>query len=445
MGNLAKGQGSIRRRLLFTLLGGVLLIWLFATISTVLESRREMQELLDAHLAQSASLLSVQIGHEIGEIDQEHAQPLHRYARNVAFQIWEDERILRLHSADAPAGRLSQHNAGFDDVRVADRHWRVYSLWDPTHRYLIQVGEAADARDHLAHEIMEKLAFPLVLSIPVLGLLIWIAVGAALRPVDRIGASLSRRDPQHLEPIDETVPVEIRPMVERLNTLLGRVRTSLENERRFTSDAAHELRTPLAGIKTQLQVALGATDEIARQRAIGAALSADERAVHLVEQLLTLARLEHTAWPGDPETVDIHDLAAQVLAELAPQAADKGVGLVLSGQSPVSLQARPGLLGILIRNLVDNAVRYSPPDTEVEVHIEASDGRVVLEVRDQGPGIPGQAREAVLQRFHRLADEDVEGSGLGLSIVARIAALHHASLQLLDGTDGRGLRVRVVF
>jgi two-component system sensor histidine kinase QseC len=237
-----------------------------------------------------------------------------------------------------------------------------------------------------------------------------------MRPIGRIGADLARRDPRYLAPIAGVVPVEVAPMVERLNELLGRVAASLEGERRFTSDAAHELRTPLAALKTQLQVALAAGDDAARRHALDYALAACDRATRLVEQMLTLARLEHDAWQTRGENVDLHQLAAQAVAEAAPAAADRQIRLSLEGEPQTLIKGHAGLLAVLLRNLLDNALRYSPSGKEVSVRVARSAAGVTLDVEDQGPGIPAAERDAILQRFHRLEGETAPGSGLGLSI-----------------------------
>jgi two-component system sensor histidine kinase QseC len=438
-------RGSVRRRLLLTLLGGVALVWLAAAAVTAWETRAEMQELLDAHLAQSAALLAAQIGDEIDEVELEHVQTLHKYARNVAFQIWEDGDTLLLHSPDAPRQKLSASEVGFSDTTVNGRRWRVFSHWDAQREYLVQVGEAVDARDHLAGEVLKKLVQPLLVALPLLGLLVWFAVGSALRPVDRIGVALARRDPHYLAPLEGEVPKEIAPMVERLNDLLVRVQSSLESERRFTSDAAHELRTPLAALKTQLQVAQGAGESSERGQAIAKAIAAGDRATRLVEQLLTLARLEHDAWRRQAETVDLHALVAQALAESAQAASEKNIRLSLEGEPGPAITGHSGLLAILLRNLIDNALRYSPPHSEVGISLRHAANGVVLEVQDQGPGIPPEERDNALRRFHRLEEAQSGGSGLGLSIVARIAELHGARIELREGPQGRGLKARIVF
>lgn len=438
-------RGSLRRRLLATLLAGVLLVWLGAAAVTAWETRAEMQELLDAHLAQSASLLAAQIGDEIDEVELEHAHPLHKYARNVAFQIWEGGDKLLLHSSDAPSTKLSPTEEGFSDAAVNGRNWRVFSHWDSKREYLVQVGEATDARERLAGKILQRLVQPLLIALPLLGLLVWFAVGTAFNPINRIGAALARRDPHYLAPIEGEVPKEIAPMVERLNGLLERVRSSLEGERMFTSDAAHELRTPLAALKTQLQVVQGAADSKEREHAIVNAIAASDRATHLVEQLLTLARLEHAAWQSQGEAIDLHGLAAQALAESAALAAERRISLSLLGEPALMVRGHAGLLAILLRNLLDNAVRYSPAHTEVSVNLSRAAHGAVMEVQDQGPGIPAHERDNALRRFHRLEGVEASGSGLGLSIVARIAQLHGAQLELLEGAEGRGLKVRVRF
>ncbi|MEW6131581.1 MAG: ATP-binding protein [Pseudomonadota bacterium] len=438
-------RGSVRRRLLLVLLGGVALVWLAAAAVTAWETRAEMQELLDAHLAESAALLAAQVGHEIDEAELEHVENLHKYARNETFQIWEGGDKLLLHSPDAPDTRLSPKDEGFADVVFHGRSWRVFSHWDAGHEYLVQVGEATDARDRLAGEVLEKLVQPLAIALPLLGLLVWFGVGGALKPVERIGEALARRDPKYLAPIEGEVPREIAPMVERLNELLVRVAATLENERRFTSDAAHELRTPLAALKTQLQVAQGAADAGGRDQAVAKAIAAGDRATRLVEQLLTLARLEHDAWKHRAETVDLFRLAAAALTDAAQAAAKKNISLSLEGEAGAAVAGHADLLAILLRNLIDNALRYSPPQTGVGVSVRRLGSEVLLEVQDEGPGIPAAEREAALKRFHRLAGAEACGSGLGLSIVARIAELHGAGLALSEGADGKGLKVSLRF
>ncbi|MCW5593644.1 MAG: two-component sensor histidine kinase, partial [Burkholderiales bacterium] len=241
------------------------------------------------------------------------------------------------------------------------------------------------------------------------------------------------------------VPSEVSPLVERLNALFSRVRSSLDGERRFTSDAAHELRTPLAALRAQLQVAQGAGDAPGRDRALSQALAAADRATRVVEQLLTLARLEHDAWREAARPFDLRAVAAQALAERAERARAAGVELALEGLVSAEVVGQSGLADIALGNLLDNAIGHSPPDTTVSILLAREGASVVARVRDQGPGIPPARREEALARFTRLDDAAREGSGLGLSIVARIAELHGAPVALADGPGGAGLEATLRF
>jgi two-component system sensor histidine kinase QseC len=260
-----------------------------------------------------------------------------------------------------------------------------------------------------------------------------------------VSDEISRRDPAYLAPLEGDVPAEIAPLVARLNALLSRVQSSLDGERRFTSDAAHELRTPLAGLRAQLQVAQGAADASGRDRAIANAIEAGDRATHLVEQLLTLARLDHSAWRAASAPFDLHAVAAEAIAERASQAHAKHIDLSLEGEARAMAMGHAGLAAIAVGNLLDNAIRYSPPDTAVTVTVAGCDRNCIVSVRDEGPGIPAGKRKDALRRFTRLDDTGTEGSGLGLSIVARIAELHGSAIVLDAGPGGKGLEATLHF
>ena len=255
-------RGSIRRTLLVVVLAAVAATWLATAIVSYFDARHELDELLDAHLAQSASLLVAQAGHESGEIELEHSPQLHPYGRRVVFQFWENGVVLRLHSANAPNVRLSPESEGFSDVDIDGRAWRVFSGWDAERRYLVQIGERRGTRDEIVAQIAKNLLWPLAVALPALGLLVWLGIDRALRPLRLINRQVEHRAPDNLLELDAAdVPAEVVPRRgEYFNRLFGRVRASIENERRFTADAAHELRTPLAALRAQAQVARGADD-----------------------------------------------------------------------------------------------------------------------------------------------------------------------------------------
>lgn len=433
---------SLRRRLLLGLVATTLAAFTVAVFLSYRDARHELEEVLDGYLAQSTALLLVQLAHEAHEIDTEHAPLLHRYSRNLAFQVWKDGR-LHLHSANAPDSALSSVREGFSDSLVEGERWRVFSAWNDDHTLLVQVAERSRVRDELGRKVAWGLLRPLILALPVIVVMIWLVVGQGLRPLARLRQQVAARDPGNLAPIDTTAPAEVAPLIAALNGLFARVRESMENERRFTADAAHELRTPLAAIRTQAQVARAATGEAERRQALDQVIAGCDRATHLVEQLLLLARLE--AGQGlMRRPCDLYALAAAAVAEVAPLALGKGVEPELEGK-PASVAGDPALLQTLMRNLIDNAVRYSPRGGRVRVTVAAEPGAAVLAVSDQGPGIPAEERERVWERFHRVLGSGEPGSGLGLSIVRRIAELHGAKAALAPGEGDRGLTVTVRF
>jgi two-component system sensor histidine kinase QseC len=437
---------SLRRRLLVLLSGTVLLAWTATALFSYFDARHEIGEMLDAQLAQSAGLVAAQLEHEIEDETGGTVPRQYKQERKIAFQVWDRSDALLLRSASAPETRLSERDEGYADAVIDGKRWRIFSRRDESGRYVVQVGERYELRDELAESVAGHLMHPLAVALPVLALLIWFAVGAGLAPLGRLAAEVGRRAPDNLAPLEESrTPREVRPLLGALNTLFARLRALLEQERRFTADAAHELRTPLAAVKTQAQVALGAVDAEERARALAHVVTGTDRAAHLVEQLLMLARLDPQTALAQARPASLRDLAAECVAAQAPAAAQKNVGVGLAAEDDGLIAGDSTLLAVLLRNLVDNAVRYSPAGGEIEVSIGREDGTVVLRVTDNGPGIPEAERSRVFERFYRVLGSGEEGSGLGLSIVKRIADLHRASIALAAGPGGRGLKMSVAF
>ncbi len=438
-------HGSLKHRLLALAIGTVVVVWIAATAFTYFDAREEFDEILDAHLAQSATLLVVQAANDMDELETGHAPLLHKYSLRVAFQVWEDGRILRLHSANAPAQALAQREQGFSDTVIAGQRWRVFSTWDDAHRNLIHVAERGEARDELARDIAGNLLEPLWFSLPLLALLLWVAVARGLRPLVKLGDELAQRAPDNLAALNAgTAPREVTPLIERLNDLFARIESSMQKERRFTADAAHELRTPVAGIKAQAQVARSATNDAERIHALDNAILGCDRAAHLIEQLLTLARID-TLGDEASQPCRLRVLAAEVVAAIAPAALSQQVRLELEEGEEIAVRGDPALLRILLRNLIDNAVKHTPAGTTVQITVTQGEGQSRLTVTDNGPGIPEEELARVSERFYRPVGTQAGGSGLGLSIVKRIAEIHGASLQLAMGKDGNGLSVTVGF
>jgi two-component system sensor histidine kinase QseC len=438
-------EHSLKKRLLVLALLTVAVVWFVASAFIYFDARHEIDEVLDGHLAQEAALLASQATHELNELEVDQAPLLHKYSSRVAFQIWDATGILRLHSENAGFSPLSSRQSGFSDSKMGGYDWRVFSSMDESQSFLIHVAERLDEREEMARKIVSSLLTPLLASMPVLALLLWVAVARGLSPLARLAEEVDRRDPEALSPLDaEAAPHEVLPLIERLNQFFVRIDDTFQRERRFTADAAHELRTPVAVIKAQAQVARNATAEAERIHALDNAILGCDRATHLIEQLLTLARVDAPG-AGMVESCDLQKIAAGEIAVIAPVALGKGVHIELHAQEEARLHGNPELLRILIRNLLDNAVRHTPHGTTVQVGIESAGKATSLSVNDDGPGISDQDLSKVSERFYRPVDTQASGSGLGLSIVRRIAEVHGAAVKFARAENGRGLSVTVTF
>lgn len=438
---------SLRRRLLGLLLGGVAAAWLVTMVFSYIDAHHEVDELFDAQLAQAGQTL-LGLASKDKDKDKDDAiedlgEVTHKYQRRLRFQIWGADGKLLMRSKNAPKTPLTAAN-GFSEGRDDDGHWRHFSQWNEAHNLQVQVSENHHIRDELIGHIAWRLLLPALFGLPLIGFWVWLATRQGLSSLDGIAQQIASRAPQQLQPVQPaSAPEEIRTMLEALNGLFQRVETALEAERRFTADAAHELRTPLAALQAQLQVARRARDDDERDRSLEQLQNGLSRASHLVDQMLQLARLDPESGLPDPRPVDLGELAEAVCADLGPQILAKNLDFELQASKGCTVIGHADWLRVLIRNLVDNAIRYTPEDGQVRVGVANSAGQNRLMVSDSGPGIRPEERDIVLRRFHRLNQDCQPGSGLGLAIVARIAELHGARLELADAEAGPGLRVTV--
>jgi two-component system, OmpR family, sensor kinase len=310
---------------------------------------------------------------------------------------------------------------------------------------VIQVAQPMSVREQRAAELALQTLKPFALLLPVLALVIWIAVGHALEPLQRLTSQVKARRVNALDDLPATqLPDEVQPLVLALNDLLGRLRAALERERAFMADAAHELRTPLTALHLQMGMLARASSEAERESAMGTLSAGVQRAIRLIEQMLALARQQPRAEsPRVPVRLD--ELAREIVAELVPLADAGRIDLGVAAAQPATVDADSEALRTLLRNLVDNAVRYTPPGGRVDVTVESTAAGPRLTVTDDGPGIPPDERLRVFDRFFRRAGTSPTGSGLGLAIVKAIADAHGASVTLGDGSDGKGLAVTVTF
>lgn len=438
---------SLRLRLVVLLSVGLGVAWLLAAWFTHLEAREEINRIFDAQLAESAQVLLHTASHEIHERiehGETEVRALHEYEQKQTFQVWDEHNLL-LRSSSAPITPMTSSKSGYSQVIINGQLWRVLTRWDNHHEFMIQIAEPVAGREWLARHVTLKMLMPTLAAVPVLALLIWFGIGAGLRPLNHLKHEVTQRAANQLEPLVMTdVPEEVAPLVKSLNDLFARLEEAFEGERRFTADAAHELRTPLAALKIQAQVALRSTNTAERNSALENVLHGVDRATRLVEQLLTLARVDPEAASQDYQQVDLHSLAVTVMADIEPLARVKQIELRLESDRPCHVLGESTQLGLLLRNLLDNAIRYTPAGGYVSVTIRDDDG-VKLQIRDSGVGIPEAEREQVLKRFYRVAGSGEQGSGLGLSIVHRIAELHGANIVLSDNEAGSGLLVNVIW
>ncbi len=451
---------SLQGRLLVLVLGGLMAVWGLTAAMTWQDARHELDELLDSHLAQAAAILVVRQSGDLEGGDHRVTAPsLHRYAPKVAFQVFHEGREV-LRSANAPTQPMVAASGpletGFRTVRLEGTQWRVFTTQGAERDVRVAVGEALDSRQSILWAVLRGTLGPLAAALPLLALAAWWAVRQGVAPLRALGRTLAARQPNALAPVAlADAPSEMAPMLAELNGLFERIGALMASERRFTADAAHELRTPIAAIRAQAQVALGEADAALRRHALQATLAGCDRATRVVEQLLTLARLEAAeAGSGAPATaaalaalpVDLAPLARRVVAELAPQALAKGQALELLAEGAHPVRGDATLLAVLLRNLVDNAVRYSPQGASVRVALARQpDGGSALVVEDSGPGLGEAELQRLGERFFRVTGTGEAGSGLGWSIVRRIAAVQQARLAVQRSAALGGLCVQLAW
>ena len=433
-------MSSLRARLLAWLLGGVLAVGAIGGLSVYRNALHEADAFFDHHLRQTALVLR----DEPVEYLLVPRLPAPDAAYDFVVQVWSLDGV-RVYLSRPHAVLPQVTTLGFSTVQTTEGRWRVFGVQAETR--VIQVAQPMSVRQDRAAQLALQTLKPFALLLPALALLIWFAVGQALRPLGRLAAALQGRRVEALDPLPEAaLPAEVQPLVSALNDLLGRLRGALERERAFMADAAHELRTPLTALHLQLGMLARASSESERAAAMATLSAGVQRAIRLIEQMLSLARQQPRGVSRVALRLD--ELAREVVAELVPLADLRHIDLGVAAAAPASVSADADALRTLLRNLIDNAVRYSGEGGRVDVAVAAADsahGGARLTVSDDGPGIAAGERARVLDRFYRPAGSTQPGSGLGLAIVKTIAEAHGASVTLGEGPGGRGLAVTVSF
>ncbi len=430
---------SIRRRLLLWLLLAVMIAIGIAGLSIYYRARVEANQLFDYHLKQIALTLQDHVpdGSDIvGSLEEE-------IDYDFVIQVWsnggEKHYLSHPHKALPP-----RTEPGYRTVSTDEGVWRVFSMRQ--NELLVQVSQPTEIRGQLATKLAFSTLTPALFLLVALGVLIWFIVGRGLRPLEQLAAVVRASDANTLKPIPPTdLPSELQPLATALNDLLARLDQAMRVQGDFVADAAHELRTPLTALQLQAQLAERASNDAERSVAFTHLKAGLKRATHLVQQLLLLARQEAGIAVTPHQRVDLSILLQNIVAELMPLADAKRIQLNLSSHPELTVNGDADSLRIMLANVIDNAIRYTPEAGKIEISLVQINGLTILDVGDTGPGIPARERAHVFDRFYRLAGSAGTGSGLGLAIVKRIADNHGVEIELNERSNGSGLLTRFIF
>jgi two-component system OmpR family sensor kinase len=429
---------SIRRRLVWGLILAVLAIGLVAAGAVYLQARKELDALFDYQLQQLA--MSVRDQAFVLPVPQEGPQASEQL--DFVIQVWNEQGV-RLYVSRPGLPLPERAVLGFANAAIAGESWRLFTMqW---RGWVYQVGQPLRVRRELALRSAWQLLWPLIVTLPWLGVLVLLIVGRGFAPLASVTAQVQARTPESLAPLDaRRVPEEVEPLVRALNDLLARLGAALDAQRRFVADAAHELRTPLAALQLQARLVERAANDTERAQALADLQAGLRRETHVVEQLLTLARQSPEGAIGGSAPVDLAVLARSCVEETLALADRKAIDLGIERADAATVDGDADALRILLRNLLRNAIQYTPEGGRVSVSTGTEGGSPLIEVCDSGPGIPAEQRERVFGRFYRLEGSAGQGTGLGLAIVQTIAERHGAAVELGETSEG-GLRVVVRF
>ncbi|MFM5814861.1 ATP-binding protein [Aeromonas dhakensis] len=466
---------SIRRFLLSGILALVSASLAVSALIGYLEASHEMEELFDARLAQSARITNQLLGRYLeqnGELpangtvyqewEQSNPEPWqkdksfnlrgedreltpfgHEFERNLYFQLLSEQGGILLRSPSAPSQPLSTLAPGFNSVTKDNHEWRTFTLYNQDAQTWLIVAERDDERSELASKMATLTMLPLLITLPFLLGLLWWLISRGLAPLRQLAQAIGERHPANLSPLNLKIRAqELTPLTNEINRLMYALADTIEREKQFTNEAAHELRTPLAVLRIHSENALAAEDAESRQHSLQKMLLALDRSDRLLRQLLTQARIDNQQGLELSE-LNLNQLLQGTLATLAPIALKKDQQLSLEGTEQLTVMGQATLLELMFSNLIDNALRYTQAQGEIVVEACQEGHRVRVDIRDNGPGIPTAALSRLCERFFRVNPQQGDGVGLGMAIVSRIAQLHGADLDIHNRPEG-GLEVSVL-
>ncbi|MEZ6971909.1 MULTISPECIES: ATP-binding protein [Aeromonas] len=466
---------SIRRFLLSGILALVSASLAVSALIGYLEASHEMEELFDARLAQSARITNQLLGRYLeqnGELpangtvyqewEQSNPEPWqkdksfnlrgedreltpfgHEFERNLYFQLLSEQGGILLRSPSAPGQPLGALAPGFNSVTKDNHEWRTFTLYNQDAQTWLIVAERDDERSELASKMATLTMLPLLITLPFLLGLLWWLISRGLAPLRQLAQAIGERHPANLSPLNLKIRAqELTPLTNEINRLMHALADTIEREKQFTNEAAHELRTPLAVLRIHSENALAAEDAESRQHSLQKMLLALDRSDRLLRQLLTQARIDNQQGLELSE-LNLNQLLQGTLATLAPIALKKDQQLSLEGTEQLTVMGQATLLELMFSNLIDNALRYTQAQGEIVVEACQEGHRVRVDIRDNGPGIPTAALSRLCERFFRVNPQQGDGVGLGMAIVSRIAQLHGADLDIHNRPEG-GLEVSVL-
>lgn len=469
---------SIRRRLIILLLSIIIVIGSITVLLSYKDAHHEVGELFDAQLAQSARVLDALILHQINKLnisaeDLKNIQNIinhitllddpgnsefdsnneereaQEYERKIAFQIWDKGNLI-LRSASSPDTPLSSISlnkqlVGYFNEEIKSNLWRVFSVRTQNGKYFMQIGEQLDVRNELTEDISKQLIKTSLLSLPILAVLIWIAISKGLSPLERVATEVSKRNKENFKSLSlNDIPLEINPLIVSINNLLSRLQSSFEKEQRFTDSAAHELRTPLAALKTQAQVAIAADNDIDKKHALEQIVQGVDRAGHLINQILVIARLDKIVLNDD--SIKIYDFVHELTGQFYNQLTSKSLTISIDGTKDAIIRSNKANLTILLNNILDNAIRYSSDNSEIKIRINnIKNIKTELTIVNYGLTIPEDDLAKVFDRFYRVPGTNTIGCGLGLAIAKQISDIQNIGL-FIENTDTHdGVIVRLIW
>jgi two-component system sensor histidine kinase QseC len=432
---------SIRFYLITTILAAMTLLTFLSALQGYHKSSKEAKDLLDKQLVDMASVLSVL------QIEPEDNQSIvtNVETTSTAFQIWHNQQLIS-RSNNAPEHPMTSLTAGFQNSNFGQYRWRNYVHNNPASQRWVITAERTDIRNRLIDNLIIESALPVIIMLPVALLIIWFLVGSGLKPIRQLSEQLQQKQINDLSPVSLTESLkELQPLVDSTNSLLARLKNAFEREKYFSADAAHELRTPISGLKVNLHNLQAESPDNQNLKPLIAGV---DRMGHIVNQILSLYRTTPDQYMVNFESLDLHEIVQYSIAQQYSDFEKKNQKIELSGKS-THLQGDKFTLETLLHNLLSNASKYTPEGGRIEVSISKDDDYIRLKIEDSGPGIPEEKYDRIFDRFYRLNGDKhnsgIEGCGLGLSIVQHIVQLHHADIELSPSKFSTGLAITIKF